>query len=267
MSATDGPSDTFAALFESQGSQQQRRRFHPGENLEVRLKRGEAMGLDRALVEFTALADGLAYAHARGIHHRDIKAENVVVGETGRAVLVDFGVALRFGASRLTRAGNVMGTMAYLPPEVLEGAEPDPASSDQYALGMLFSECLAGKASFRPSGNEAQRARFANLVTEKGNPLDPGPPFPEKVRAVIRRATHPEPADRFESMAAFAKAIESLVPKGRRAELDRRLLRPVSTWSRNLVIGGVLVALGALLAAFALGAAFILVLLLWLASP
>jgi eukaryotic-like serine/threonine-protein kinase len=174
-------------------------------------------------------------------------------------VLVDFGVALRFGASRLTRAGNVMGTMAYLPPEVLEGADPEPASSDQYALGMLLSESLTGKAAFRSAG-EGGRQRFGTLVTEKEHALDPGTGFPDKLRAVVRRATSPEPGERYPNRAELARELEALIPPGRRAELDRRLGRPVPRFSRRVLFGLALVALGALLGAFVLGSLFIVLL-------
>jgi len=116
-----------------------------GKNLEDRLTERQGPDPGRALVEFAALADGLAHAHDLGIHHRDIKAENVVVDSTGRAVLVDFGVALHLSASRLTKAGNVMGTMVYLPPEVLEGGAPDGASHDNTRRAQRFARQLRGR--------------------------------------------------------------------------------------------------------------------------
>jgi serine/threonine protein kinase len=234
-----------------------------GQNLEHRLRDGPPVDPSRVLLEFAALADGLAYAHVRGIHHRDIKAANVVVDATGRAVLVDFGVALHLSSSRLTKAGNVMGTMAYLPPEVLEGAPPDGATHDQYALGQLLHEVLTGKLAFR-DGPEG-RAKFGALVAEKGNALDPGPGFPDKVRAVVRRSTDPEPGDRFPSIADLGRALEPLLTRAQRTELDRRLGRSngdgTARWKWALAL---LIVFG-FLSAFALGgavAALLIVLLL-----
>jgi serine/threonine protein kinase len=233
-----------------------------GQNLEDRLTERQGLDPGRALVEFAALADGLAHAHDLGIHHRDIKAENVVVDTTGRAVLVDFGVALHLSASRLTKAGNVMGTMVYLPPEVLEGGAPDGASHDQYALGQLLAETLSGELLFRGGPGGGGPTRFAQLLDGKGHAIDPGPKVPDKVRAVIRRATDPEPAERFPSMRAFGDALVSTLTRPQRLDLERRLGRGQESSGRwKWVLAG-LVALG-LLAGFALGATVAALVLLY----
>lgn len=233
-----------------------------GKNLEDRLTERQGLDPGRALVEFAALADGLAHAHDLGIHHRDIKAENVVVDTTGRAVLVDFGVALHLSASRLTKAGNVMGTMVYLPPEVLEGGAPDGASHDQYALGQLLAETLSGELLFRGGPGGGGPTRFAQLLDGKGHAIDPGPKVPDKVRAVIRRATDPEPAERFPSMRAFGDALVSTLTRPQRLDLERRLGRGQESSGRwKWVLAG-LVALG-LLAGFALGATVAALVLLY----
>ncbi len=233
-----------------------------GRNLEDRVRDGVPLDPGRAVLEFAALADGLAYAHDRGIHHRDIKAANVVVDGAGRAVVVDFGVALHLSASRLTKAGNVMGTMAYLPPEVLEGAPPDGAMHDQYALGQLLHEALTGTLVFRGAPNA--RHSFGALVLEKGSALDPGPVVSDKVRAVVRRATAPEPADRFPTMRELGKALEAALTPAQRTELDRRLGRPAPPSGRwKWALAGLL-ALG-FLGAFALGAAVAVLVVAWLA--
>lgn len=233
-----------------------------GKNLEDRLTERQGPDPGRALVEFAALADGLAHAHDLGIHHRDIKAENVVVDSTGRAVLVDFGVALHLSASRLTKAGNVMGTMVYLPPEVLEGGAPDGASHDQYALGQLLAETLSGELLFRGGPGGGGPTRFAQLLDGKSHAIDPGPKVPDKVRAVIRRATDPEPAERFPSMRAFGDALVSTLTRPQRLDLERRLGRGQESSGRwKWALAG-LVALG-LLAGFALGATVAALVLLY----
>lgn len=221
-----------------------------GQNLEVRIRDGQLPDAARVLVEFAALADGLAYAHDQGIHHRDIKAENVVVDANGRMVLVDFGVALHLSASRLTKAGNVMGTMVYLPPEVMEGGAPDGATHDQYALAQLLAESLTGRLLFRAADGPV---RFADLLKGKQQAVDPGPPVPEPVRALIRRATDPEPGDRYPSMRDFARALHDALTRPQRADLERRLGRAPEGGGRwKWVLAGLLV-LG-LLVGFLLGA-------------
>jgi serine/threonine protein kinase len=181
-----------------------------------------------------------------------------------RAVLVDFGVALHLSASRLTKAGNVMGTMVYLPPEVLEGGAPDGASHDQYALGQLLAETLSGELLFRGGPGGGGPTRFAQLLDGKGHAIDPGPKVPDKVRAGDPpRATDPEPAERFPSMRAFGDALVSTLTRPqRRLDLERRLGRGQESSGRwKWVLAG-LVALG-LLAGFALGATVAALVLLY----
>lgn len=199
--------------------------YAPGENLEQRLCQGGRLQLQHALALFADLAHGLAYAHERGIHHRDIKAENVVLREDGWASLVDFGVALKRGTSRLTSAGFVMGTFAYLPPEVIAGEDRDPVKGDIYALGQLLFEALTGELAFR-GGAEGQddRRRWGSLTRAKleAEALDPGSDFPEPLRVLVQRATAPDPADRLERAELLAESLASLLPAELQQEVRER---------------------------------------------
>jgi serine/threonine-protein kinase len=200
--------------------------YAEGENLEDRLARGEAVPVGEAVPMFAALADGLRHAHESGIHHRDVKAENVVVLRDGHAMLVDFGVALKRGASRLTSAGFVMGTFAYLPPEVIEGGERDPAASDIYAMGQMLVEALTGQALFRGDSKEKNsRRKWAALTTEKATTgaLDPGERFPDELRAVCRKATSPEPDERYQRIGDLADDLRALLDPEQDALLEARL--------------------------------------------
>ena len=103
-----------------------------GQDMSKRLRQG-AMSVDEVLTVFQPLAEGLAHAHEQGIYHRDIKPANVIItGDGGR--LVDFGIAMDSGRTRMTALGQVPGTPAYLAPEVFSG-NPAPAALDIYALG------------------------------------------------------------------------------------------------------------------------------------
>lgn len=92
------------------------------------------------------LLGAIGYIHAAGIIHRDIKPANVLIGADGRARLTDFGIAQPTGATRITRTGNIIGTLRYIAPEVLAGAAADERS-DLYAFGVLLGECLWPDAS------------------------------------------------------------------------------------------------------------------------
>lgn len=167
------------------------------------------MPLDLARWLFAQLADGLAHAHAVGIHHRDIKPSNVIVAaDASRATLLDFGIALQQDRTRLTAVGVFNGTPAYMPPEVFETDDVDHAAGDVYALGQIMYEALTGGPliEYRPeltAGQVAGRVMRAKLSVE---PLDPGDRVPQAMRGLIKLATARNPAGR-PTMAELAAGL------------------------------------------------------------
>ena len=107
------------------------------------------------------LAHGLDALHARGVIHRDVKPSNVLLGADGTAVLSDFGLARGADSTQLTREGQLVGSLHYLAPELIEGAPAAPAG-DIYALGCLLYECVAGKPPFAGRGDA--EIGYAHLV-------------------------------------------------------------------------------------------------------
>jgi serine/threonine protein kinase len=140
---------------------------------------------DRVARLGTAVADGLAQAHALDIVHRDIKPSNILLDADGSPRLADFGVAQVAGAQRFTATGWSVGTIAYLAPEQARGEGARPAS-DVYSLGLVLLECLTGRRAFPGTGMPALLAR-----------LDRTPRIPASVsprlRAVIGSMTNTEP--------------------------------------------------------------------------
>jgi len=106
-----------------------------------------------------AVAEGLAYVHARGIVHRDVKPGNVLLDHAGRARLADFGIARMISATRVTKTGFTVGTASYLSPEQVTGAEVGIAA-DIYALGLLLLECLTSRIEYEGPPVEAALARL-----------------------------------------------------------------------------------------------------------
>lgn len=150
------------------------------------------------------VASALQYAHGQKLIHRDIKPENMLIGDNGEVLLSDFGIATIARSSRSQSVENVIGTLAYMAPEQLRG-KPRPAS-DQYALAVVAYEWLCGSRPF--SG--ATYIELANKqLTVPPRPLrEKVSGLPEGVEAVIMRALAKDYHQRFESVQAFAEALE-----------------------------------------------------------
>ena len=135
-----------------------------------------------------ALADALAYVHAQGFVHRDVKPANVLISADGRVHLADFGIARLVDSSHVTKTGEVLGTPAYFAPEQVAG-EPVGPPADIYALGMVLLECVTGQRPFEGTAMEVAMAR-----------LNRDPEIPAWVstgwRTLLLAMTKRRPADR-----------------------------------------------------------------------
>jgi serine/threonine protein kinase/tetratricopeptide (TPR) repeat protein len=189
-----------------------------GESLRDRLVREKQLPLADALRIAHEVADALGYAHARGVIHRDIKPDNILL-EDGHAAVSDFGIARAVraaGTSTLTGTGSSIGTPAYMSPEQAAGEPNVDGRSDQYALACVLFEMLAGQPPF--TGPTAASIVHQHMIAEAPpiTQLRPGVPTP--VMAAVRRALAKSPADRFGDVAQFMAAIEG-VPSGDHASL------------------------------------------------
>jgi predicted Ser/Thr protein kinase len=241
--------------------------FVEGESLESRLERG-AVPQAELLTLATQLADALVYLHARGIRHRDLKPSNILIQKDGRAKLVDFGIATESDGSTLAEGGKVFGSVAFVPPEWVQPGDLDPAKWDIYALGVCMYEALSGKIAFDFPGSGSASQRFYQVITAKQAhpPLDPGPPFPEALRALVREMTHSDARLRVQTAAEVLRRLKDLSgstgettvaetvppqptePRARSTWAEGRpavTLLPVPARSRWLVLGA-LAAVGAM---------------------
>lgn len=134
------------------------------------------------------IAGALAYAHERGIVHRDVKPGNVLVDAGGGAHLTDFGIARLDDSARVTRTGMVVGTAAYMAPEQLRD-EAVSAAADVYSLGLVLLEALTGRTEYPGPALEAATAR---LQREPHVPADLPAPWPDVLGAML----HSDPARR-----------------------------------------------------------------------
>jgi hypothetical protein len=177
-----------------------------GETLKDRIRREGALDPYEAARLCAQVADGLAYAHAEGIVHRDVKSQNVLIAGDGRARLTDFGIARTEDAEAdgLTRTDVMIGSADYLAPEQADGRRVDPRT-DVYSLGIVLFEALTGTLPFRGDGFVA--VAMQHVSRPLPDPCEMNPGVPAYLAAVARRAAAKDPADRFQSAARLAEAL------------------------------------------------------------
>ena len=184
--------------------------FVSGESLRHRLTREGKLPVTDAVRLLYEIADALAYAHAEGVVHRDVKPENILLFAS-HAVLVDFGVARAVtaarGGGRLTDTGVSVGTPAYMSPEQAAGERLIDASADVYSLAVVGYEMLAGVLPFM---GPTARAVIAAHLTATPQPLvDLRPDTPPAVATAIARALAKDPHARLRTAAEFRDAMGS----------------------------------------------------------
>ena len=208
--------------------------YAPGGTLRQRHRRGSRLPLHLVLSYVRQIASALHYAHQHQVIQRDIKPENMLLGKNNEVLLSDFGLAVVSSSSQHRSLQDIVGTIAYVAPEQLRG-EPRPAS-DQYALAIVVYQWLCGTLPFNGSHQEvALRHLTATppLLREKV------PSIPSEVEQVVLTALAKEPGQRFETLEAFAAALEGAVlsegpdPRNRQLSLQTSLFRAHVQIGRN----------------------------------
>jgi serine/threonine-protein kinase len=175
-----------------------------GGSVSARIAARGPLPVEEAVRVVLDAARGLDALHARGIVHRDVKSSNVMLDLEGRALLTDFGLAKGRADTVLTRPGQLMGTLDYVAPELIRGAEASPAS-DVYALGCLAFECLAGEPPF--ASRSALQVGVAHLEEEPPDLAGEREDVSPELAWAVARALQKDPAERLHSATAYARLV------------------------------------------------------------
>jgi serine/threonine-protein kinase len=199
-----------------------------GDSLKTRLHdyriRGERMALGEMVRILCQVLDGLSYAHAKGMVHRDVKPGNILLTKDGRAVVADFGIARIVGSASDTVPGALLGTMSYIAPEQGLKGKSDPRS-DLYSLGVVLYEMVTGRTPFEADTPAAVLMKHAQDPLPLPRQLEPS--IPEPFERVLLKAMAKDPDDRYADANAMARAlIEAAEEAG--VELPARVSPPLS---------------------------------------
>ncbi len=194
--------------------------FVDGTSLSTILLRGP-LAPSAAAAYSAQVLDALAYAHARGVIHRDIKPANLMLAADGHIKLMDFGIARVQADKRLTQTGSTVGSLFYMSPEQIKGADPD-GRSDIYSLGITMYEMVTGR---RPFGGDSDfQIMSAHLGQAPMAPIEVIPGIPSGLSDIILMAIEKDPAARFQTAEAFRAALGHAFPQ---AVTATRTLTPV----------------------------------------
>ena len=206
---------------------------------------------ERLLPLFVQVCDGVHHAHSRGVIHRDLKPDNILVDEQGSPHVLDFGIAKRLdqqasedSSGALTTEGDILGTLRYMPPEQAAGKVEDiDVRSDVYALGSILYELLAGKTPFK--GTMAEVLHQIHFV-EPPPPSAHNPELPWELDAICLKALEKDRDERYQSALALkqdvSRYLSGLPIQAKRATPIYRLRKwAYRNKARALTIGGVLV--------------------------
>jgi serine/threonine-protein kinase len=191
--------------------------------------------VERAVRIALRISEVLEYIHKHGIVHRDLKPDNIMVDDQDRVKLIDFGIAAKAGARRLTFTNltQVMGTAEYISPEQVKGKRGD-ARSDLYALGVMLYEMLTGKTPF--SGDNPFLMMNDRLLNNPVPPREIEPGISRELQEIIYRVLERDPKSRYGSAHEFAWDLQHLDQVGVTDRPELREWRQRRTpWARRIL--------------------------------
>jgi serine/threonine protein kinase len=176
-----------------------------GQDLKELIKSGSPVTMDQILSIMEQIADGLGFAHSRGMIHRDLKPANIHVSKNGQVKILDFGLVHEV-SSDMTKTGQVMGTPNYMSPEQVQGLKVDPRS-DIFSLGAVFYELLTRK---KPFSADSIHATMFKVVQGDREPLAQYTHLPKPLVSLVDRALDKDPEGRFADANALREHLRVL---------------------------------------------------------
>jgi serine/threonine-protein kinase len=177
-----------------------------GKSLRMLIEESAPLPCEQAVELMTRIGEGMAYCHANGVIHRDLKPENIIVTPAGQPIIMDFGLALTRKSHRVTYSNltATMGTPDYMAPEQVEGQRGDQRT-DEYALGTILFELLAGHPPFTGDSNLAVMAQHVNKSAPRLDHVQPC--VSAGLAAAVSRSLQREPDRRYPDLNEFIAAI------------------------------------------------------------
>jgi tRNA A-37 threonylcarbamoyl transferase component Bud32 len=176
-----------------------------GKNIEQYLAQSQVFPPEQVVRIGSAVADGLHYAHEKGIVHRDIKAANIILSQEGRPKIADFGIA-KMPDSHLTQDGQFLGSPAFVAPEQIRGGTVD-ARSDIFSLGIVMYQMLTGEKPF--TGEKFPTIVYQIMNANPTHPNELNPALPRALCDVIMKALEKLPANRYQTARELIEALRS----------------------------------------------------------
>ena len=207
---TDEEATVMDAPSDAQGAQRVAfiaMEFVKGRELRDFFEQGQRFPLPEIARIMGEMLDALDHAHAHGVVHRDMKPANLILLESGRVKVADFGIA-RVEASELTQTGTVMGTPSYMSPEQFMG-QPVDGRSDLFSCGVILYQLLTGEKPF--IGESTTTIMYKVLREDPVPPSELNLSLSPALDAVIKKALAKQPAQRFQSGAEFAQALQAAI--------------------------------------------------------
>jgi len=216
--------------------------FIEGRDLKSLLGQEGKLSPDRAVEIIQQVCLALEAAHAEGVVHRDLKPQNIMLDQQGRASVMDFGIARSLEFGGMTQTGSVMGTPEYMSPEQVRGEHAD-TRSDLFTLGIIFQELLTGAPPYRA---ETTMASMFKRTKERAIPVrELNPAVPQILSDIVGKCLEIEPEHRFQSARELYDALEAW-KRGAGAPLGARTLLWVQRSLRHRAVMGSAVAVAVL---------------------